>query len=390
MGNRIPMDQRMSARLLFTKLMITALISIFSQSHSFKLTRAFTVTKASAQSYSGSYLRMSSDLSAEAASFFLQDKDLKFSPTSGGVNNVVQYVETSDRKQYVLRIYNNGQNTPRVKFEHEVLAQLRDKSLSFKIPTTIGALETGESSVSLSNGAEASLFELIPGELPKLTRVRQIGAASGELSRALQDVVVNQPCPTPPYYELYKVHHAVTRDLFFQEVASSVFDSCREPTDKLVAAILDVEKKIESFKALKLPQQLIHGDLHYDNILCDGDEVSGLLDFEFCSLDWRAMEIAICLSKYAGEKDALAYFDSFVTGFAEKGILTAEEIEVVPDLINLRVLSNVVYFVGRALSKEDGIESLTSRAATYAGRVQWIRDNSKAIRDLLTSRMKNA
>ena len=35
--------------------------------------------------------------------------------------------------------------------------------------------------------------------------------------------------------------------------------------------------------------QLIHGDLHYDNVLCDPDtsRVSGLLDFEFCAFDWR-------------------------------------------------------------------------------------------------------
>ena len=86
------------------------------------------------------------------------------------VDNFVQYVETSDRKQYVLRIYNNGQNTPRVKYEHEVLGQLRKKALSFKIPTTIASIKTGQSSVSLSNGAEASLFELIPGELQKSGR----------------------------------------------------------------------------------------------------------------------------------------------------------------------------------------------------------------------------
>ena len=28
-----------------------------------------------------------------------------------------------------------------------------------------------------------------------------------------------------------------------------------------------------------------------------GDKVSGLLDFEFCSFDWRAMELAVALSK---------------------------------------------------------------------------------------------
>lgn len=82
--------------------------------------------------------------------------------------------------------------------------------------------------------------------------------------------------------------------------------------------------------------------------------MTGLLDFEFVAYDWRAMELAVCLSKYAGEKEALSYFDTFVTGFGQTGRLSEAEIEVIPDLINLRVLSNVVYFVGRALAKEDG------------------------------------
>lgn len=29
--------------------------------------------------------------------------------------------------------------------------------------------------------------------------------------------------------------------------------------------------------------------------------MTGLLDFEFCAFDWNAMELAICLSKYAGK-----------------------------------------------------------------------------------------
>jgi hypothetical protein len=43
--------------------------------------------------------------------------------------------------------------------------------------------------------------------------------------------------------------------------------------------------------------QLIHGDLHYDNVMVVDDAVSGLLDFEFCAYDWRAMELAVALSK---------------------------------------------------------------------------------------------
>ena len=57
---------------------------------------------------------------------------------------------------------------------------------------------------------KASLFEVIPGTLPKLRFVRQIGSASAELCAALAtvtpklgDLLTN--CPTPPYYELFKV-----------------------------------------------------------------------------------------------------------------------------------------------------------------------------------------
>jgi Ser/Thr protein kinase RdoA (MazF antagonist) len=45
--------------------------------------------------------------------------------------------------------------------------------------------------------------------------------------------------------------------------------------------------------------------------------VTGVLDFEFCAVDWRAMDLAICLSKYAEEKEALNYFEEFLNGFFE-------------------------------------------------------------------------
>jgi homoserine kinase type II len=67
-----------------------------------------------------------------------------------------------------------------------------------------------------------------------------------------------------------------------------------------------------------------------------GDTVSGLLDFEFCSYDWRAMELAVALSKYVGEAEPLELCERFVSGYVVMGQLTNEEIEVLPDLINLR------------------------------------------------------
>lgn len=41
--------------------------------------------------------------------------------------------------------------------------------------------------------------------------------------------------------------------------------------------------------------------------------------------------------------------------------------EAMPDLINLRIFSNVLFFIGRSLAGEDTIEAFTKRARMYAG-----------------------
>uniref|UniRef100_A0A0G4HQ43 Uncharacterized protein n=1 Tax=Chromera velia CCMP2878 TaxID=1169474 RepID=A0A0G4HQ43_9ALVE len=95
--------------------------------------------------------------------------------------------------------------------------------------------------------------------------------------------------------------------------------------------------------------------------------------------DWRCMELAVALSKYVSEDEPLPLIEEFVSGYAVKHKLTDTEIEILPDLINLRIFSNVIYFTGRAHAGEDSIESLTSRAAAYAKRVRWVNANKDAI-----------
>jgi homoserine kinase type II len=112
----------------------------------------------------------------------------------------------------------------------------------------------------------------------------------------------------------------------------------------------------------------------------DGAEtVVGLLDFEFVAYDWRVMELAVALSKYFDQDDPLPLIREFVAGYALHGDLTDAELEALPDLINLRMFSNVIYFTGRAVSGEDDLKSLTSRAGSYSKRVRWINANRSAL-----------
>lgn len=162
--------------------------------------------------------------------------------------------------------------------------------MSFRVPTPLKAKTDGSTHVKLSNGTEATLFEYIPGELPKKTRAREIGRASGELVEALAKVNITKTSPNPRFCDLYKAHHATSREIFFSEIAKPVFDAnptTRKYIDLLAEEVRNIEIKIAHMQTLNLPIQLIHADLHYDNVLCDGPVVSGLLDFEFSVHDWR-------------------------------------------------------------------------------------------------------
>lgn len=174
------------------------------------------------------------------------------------MNNVVQYCTHRD-KRLILRVYNNGENTPRVRFEHAVLQELKRFKFSFRIPTTLPALESGATHVTLSNGAEASMFELIPGTLPKLTHVKAIGSALGELTVAMKQIKLPMDSPTAPYWDLYRVHHAITRDLFYATVAGAAFNDVRDATNYMVEQLQAVEASIDKYRAMNLPTCLIHG-----------------------------------------------------------------------------------------------------------------------------------
>lgn len=101
-----------------------------------------------------------------------------------------------------------------------------------------------------------------------------------------------------------------------------------------------------------------------------------------------ACELAVALSKYAGEPDALQLFTDFCDGYGVHGRLSATEASCVPDLIILRVLSNVVYFIGRAYAGEDTLDILVSKAETYYTRIKWIHDHKQTIVDLIAARVK--
>lgn len=80
------------------------------------------------------------ELAWEAIRKFVDETEvIAMEPTKGGVNNIVQYITLKSGKKLLLRIYNNGFDTPKVEFEHELLRQLNvlqansPKKFSFQV-----------------------------------------------------------------------------------------------------------------------------------------------------------------------------------------------------------------------------------------------------------------
>lgn len=323
-------------------------------------------------------MNLSEDILKEGVLKFIDAaaaSDIGLAPTDGGVNNVVKKVQIEGRGDYILRVYNNGQNSAKVIFEHLVLQELQKVPMSFEIPVALSSIRNSQTHEILMDGTEVSLFRLIPGALPGLTCVFEIGKACGELTKALASISIEFAPQTAPYYDIYKAHHAISRDLFFQEMNSNIFDEVRESANIALSEIRHIEDVIYRLKGLNLPQQLIHGDLHYDNILAKNCAVTGVVDFEFCAMDWRAMDLAITLSKYASELEPLAFFQQVICGYSQFIALTEDEIDSVVDLIILRILSNIVFFVGRAIAGEDSVRMAISKLNVYLKRIVWLRKN---------------
>ena len=92
------------------------------------------------------------------------------------------------------------------------------------------------------------------------------------------------------------------------------------------------------------------------------------------------MEACVGLTKYVATDgiDIRASVAAFLAGYgAGGGRLTAAEARFVPDGMVLRILSNVVFFAGRATAQppQDNIRTLVSKVVPYARRCRWIESN---------------
>ena len=171
---------------------MTAAASVASTNESTPPAVVSTSTFASADD---AELRMTCEAFAPGGAFALSD-------TSGGVNNHVRYVDCENGERFVVRLYNNGRETERVAFEHAVLRAVEPRvaacDLGFVVPRALEAKDgSGARYVVLPSGDCGSVFELIPGSLPKTRFADAVGEATAALSKCMEEAESETCAPSP-------------------------------------------------------------------------------------------------------------------------------------------------------------------------------------------------
>jgi Ser/Thr protein kinase RdoA (MazF antagonist) len=333
------------------------------------------------------------------ASSLSPDPSIAFTKAVGGVNNRVYHVNALSGEEFVLRVYNNGGNAIRVRYEHLVLEmiskQFEGKEYPFEVPTLIrtpeGLTYAPLTSSLVEANTEACMFKVIKGSIANVGSegvALSAGAATAIILREMANMPpLPLPVPNPLFREIYKAcpGQVITREQLGVLLHSAPFSHVAQEVDFLLLKLDEVDRHLEH---TVLPEQQIHADLHLDNFLVADDAISGVLDFEFSSKDWRVMDLCVGLTKYIAIDgiDIRRMIALYIQGYREAGgRLTAQEVAFVPLGIYLRILSNVTFFAGRALAvpPQDSVDTLVKKIIPYAKRCHWVADNTEWLQTTL-------
>jgi len=117
---------------------------------------------------------------------------------------------------------------------------------------------------------------------------------------------------------------------------------------------------IEKFGMLydKLPKQLIHRDPNPSNILFDGDEVSGFIDFDLSEINIRLWDVCYCATGILSEGSDEAYekwleiLSGILHGYDMEDKLTSEEKQAVFYVLCSIQMICVAFFENKDMYKE--------------------------------------
>ncbi|NTU84162.1 MAG: homoserine kinase [Chloroflexales bacterium] len=212
-------------------------------------------------------------------------------PASHGVVNETAFAETSAGR-YVVRRNQRKLGRASLDLRHRLLGWLR--AHGFPAPRLIPA-RTGETAIEI-DGRLFEVFTFIDGDEFNADRPAHLIGTGTVLARyhsAIEDF------PDEPAYQGPRYSTSSLPGLIERAMQRDVMGDLTEPLNWYDRRAVDLRKALPEPAYMALPQVLIHGDVHRDNLIFRGDSVAALIDFDQVTMDARLVDVADALVDFA-------------------------------------------------------------------------------------------
>ncbi len=237
-------------------------------------------------------------------------------PIVEGSQNTNYRVET-DQGRFVLTLFEARTEVASLPF----CLDLTDHLAARGLPTAQPLRDDKGQTVRHLNARPAALLQWLDGAWKREPSLADHAAAGEMLARlhlAAADFKAVRPNPVGP---------SARRDLFKACALRATGTDC---------VLLDrCAPWVEIDPGCDLPQGPIHADYFPDNVLFEGDAISGVIDFYYACTDALAYDLAIALSAWGFDAEGVAIpaaLEAFQTGYESLRPLSPAERRALPAL----------------------------------------------------------
>ncbi len=211
---------------------------------------------------------------------------------SSGITNTNYFVTTADDKaaqsKYVLTLFEHN-TIEELPYFIDLMSHLATHGIPCPRPIT----DKSGVSLHLLNGKPAALISCLKGQdvvVPNIKQCSAVGKVLAQMHIASLsfDVQAN-----------HHTHNPRGADWRIK-TAAQVMPHLSAADQQLLQETMAFQA---AFDTSQLPMGVIHADLFRDNVLFDGDDIGGLIDFYYACHDVLAYDLAIAVNDWCVEAD---------------------------------------------------------------------------------------
>lgn len=264
-------------------------------------------------------------------------------------------VITPNRDRFVFKIANRSEPVESTDFQIKALLHIEQKRCDVPTPRVYRTID-GRDAATIGEGDNAHICRVVshlPGELLSGLETtpgfaRHFGACAAKLDMALADFEHAGQAQSL----LWDMQRASELREILEYIADaelrSAAESCLDDFDTRILPALP-----------QLRRQVIHSDLHADNVLADGGRISGIIDFGDMLDAPLVAEVAVAaayLRPTTEQSDVLALVGPFVAGYHSVLPLLDDELERLFDLIRARLVATISILCWRSATRGENDE----------------------------------